>query len=109
MFRVANDQLEPLYRQQLTGVLESFSKLPDCHAYIEGHADRTGSEKDNLDLSERRIASIKDIMLKHGWNAKRIHTRAMGETKPLARKNDKQGYMFDRRVLIHLSFGGTPL
>lgn len=109
LFRFADDRLEPVYRQQLAGVLHSFAKIPGCHAYIEGHADRTGTDRKNLDLSARRIATVKALMLQQGWHADRIHTKAVGEAQPLTQENDKPGYMFDRRVLVRLSFGGTQL
>lgn len=50
---------------------------------ITGHADRIGSEKYNMKLSERRANAVKDYLISRGIEASRLETAAKGESEPV--------------------------
>ena len=49
---------------------------------VEGHTDATGSPDHNLDLSERRAASVVAYLVEHGVAADRLTAEGFGETRP---------------------------
>jgi OOP family OmpA-OmpF porin len=50
---------------------------------ITGHADRIGSAKYNLKLSERRANAVKDYLISQGIAADRLETAWKGSTEPV--------------------------
>jgi outer membrane protein OmpA-like peptidoglycan-associated protein len=66
---------------------------------IVGHTDSDGDEKKNLDLSKRRAASVKDILVKEfGIEETRLQTDGMGEAKPIDKNDNPIGKANNRRV-----------
>jgi OOP family OmpA-OmpF porin len=78
---------------------EGKAKLDDLAAKIGGikleviiavgHADRIGSDKYNLKLSERRAAAVKEYLVSKGVEANRVYTEGKGEKQPVT--GDKCG------------------
>jgi outer membrane protein OmpA-like peptidoglycan-associated protein len=52
---------------------------------IEGHTDDVGSKEHNLELSERRAASVRDYLVEQGVPAESVSARGFGESQPMAR------------------------
>ena len=50
---------------------------------VVGHADRVGSDADNLRLSQRRAEAVRAALVQRGVPAERIRIEALGETQPL--------------------------
>ncbi|HEU5076148.1 MAG TPA: OmpA family protein, partial [Polyangiaceae bacterium] len=69
-----------------TRTLSEFRKFlqehPDVALEIEGHTDSRGSAEYNLDLSERRAASVKDWLIGQGIDASRLSAVGKGEGDP---------------------------
>ena len=55
---------------------------PEMKILIEGHTDKLGSEKINLEISNRRANSVKNYLLKKGINESRVKTIGLGSSKP---------------------------
>lgn len=72
--------------------------------YIEivGHTDDVGDADDNMRLSERRAASVRDYLIGKGLDARKMVTTGMGETMPIASNDTKEGRAENRRVEIQL-------
>jgi outer membrane protein OmpA-like peptidoglycan-associated protein len=49
---------------------------------VQGHADRVGSEADNLLLSQRRAEVVRAALVRRGVPAERIRIEALGEGRP---------------------------
>ncbi len=82
----------------LAGKLKSQSDVDEI--VISGHADATGPEGYNQDLSKRRAESVRKFLLKEGVVSKRIVVEAHGEEKPVASNDTKAGRAQNRRVEI---------
>jgi outer membrane protein OmpA-like peptidoglycan-associated protein len=84
--------------------LASFIKgFPQIQLQLEAHADRRGHSSYNKQLSKQRAQVISQELIGAGVDAKRIHAHAYGESQALTALGDKEGYVFDRRVNIHLT------
>jgi OOP family OmpA-OmpF porin len=57
---------------------------------ISGYADRLGSDKYNLKLSERRANAVKDYLVGKGVSANRLNAVGKGEANPVVTCNDKK-------------------
>jgi len=108
-FRFASDALEPHYRGQLQNLARVMARIPDLQIRLAGHADRRGSDPFNRRLSEQRVAVVKQALIASGFPSARIHAQARGETQPLSRVDDTEGYVFDRRVTITFTFTGDTI
>nr|WP_187364159.1 OmpA family protein [Massilia genomosp. 1] len=57
---------------------------------ITGYADRLGSEKYNLTLSERRANALRDYLVAKGIDGARLKAYGKGEANPVVSCNDKR-------------------
>ncbi len=70
------------------GKMLTMQDLSNKNIIIEGHADASGSDYYNLDLSERRASSIKRFLERnYGVSATRLTIIGKGETQPLPGKS----------------------
>ena len=74
----------------------------DFSIILEGHTDDVGSEKDNLDLSERRNFAVKSFLIQEGCSPNRIATKPFGESQPIGPNNTEEGRQKNRRVEIRI-------
>lgn len=101
-FRTGSDALESHYVGQLHRLAALMTALPSLHVRLEGHADPRGADAANLALSERRVQAVREVLIANGVVAERIVTSALGERQPLSAPGDREGYAFDRRVVVTL-------
>lgn len=65
-------------------VVAKMKQYPEVEVVlVTGHADRIGSDKYNLKLSDRRAAAAKTYIVGQGIDAKRVETVGKGEAEPL--------------------------
>lgn len=88
-----SESFEELNR--LMELMEDASKLV---IEIGGHTDSDGSDQYNLDLSNKRAASVKDYLLSKGVSPDRIQSKGYGETKPLVGNKTEKDRAINRRV-----------
>ncbi|MCZ6885371.1 MAG: OmpA family protein, partial [Alphaproteobacteria bacterium] len=67
---------------------------------LSGHADRSGSPRPNIGLSQRRAAAVKAAFVKLGVKAGNITTVGKGESQPLVSTADGVREPRNRRVEI---------
>ncbi len=70
---------------------------------ITGHTDFVGEPADNLKFGLERAASIKNILIKNGVQARQITIKSLGDTKPVATNDTPQGRYKNRRAEIKIS------
>jgi peptidoglycan-associated lipoprotein len=65
---------------------------------LEGHADERGTEEYNLQLSNRRAASVKAYLVNLGVSDKSLETVGYGENRPAVDGHDEAAWAANRRV-----------
>jgi outer membrane protein OmpA-like peptidoglycan-associated protein len=91
-----------LYRE-IDRITDVLIKYPQTVIRVEGHTDSTGSESYNMDLSQRRADSVKNLIVQRGVSASRIETVAYGETMAIADNTIESGRAMNRRVEIKIA------
>jgi len=81
-------------------VLDDFKVDNPGQVRLIGHADRSGSEKYNMDLSRRRAENIKALLVEAGIPAGKIVVNFAGETQPLRPTEDGVREARNRRVEV---------
>jgi peptidoglycan-associated lipoprotein len=80
------------------------SKLADCikagkgKIILEGHADERGTEEYNLQLSNRRAASVRKYLTDLGVKPKLLDSVGYGETRPAVDGQTEEAWAANRRV-----------
>lgn len=98
-FDVNKDIVKP----ESYGTLKEISKVltdnPEVKIKIVGHTDSDGDDKSNLDLSKRRAASVKNVLVKDfGIDEVRIETDGKGEGAPVTKNDSAINKSLNRRV-----------
>src|SRR3990170_7918855 len=75
----------------------------DKKAALSGHTDSVGTDAYNQKLSQRRVDSGKDYVVKKGVESGRISGQGFGESKPIADNKTKEGRAKNRRVEIKVN------
>ncbi|MFO7761614.1 MAG: OmpA family protein [Desulfobia sp.] len=78
-------------------------QYPQTVIRVEGHTDSTGSDSYNMDLSQRRAQSVKNLIVQRNVSANRIETAAFGESMPVAGNDTEAGRRMNRRVEIKIA------
>jgi len=71
--------------------------------FVNGHTDSKGSKGYNRMLAEKRILSVKKILMAHGADKECFKTIAFGETNPIASNRQAKGRAKNRRVFIRVA------
>ena len=77
------------------------------HVTIEGHTDSKGSDAYNMDLSDRRAASVREYLGNNGIKASEMSSVGKGESQPVAAneingRDNRPGRDLNRRVEFRL-------
>jgi OmpA-OmpF porin, OOP family len=98
-FDVNKDVVKPESYGTLKGIADILNEVPDVKVKIVGHTDSDGADAANLDLSQRRAASVKNELVK-SFNVKgdRLVTDGMGESQPVAPNDTPANKALNRRV-----------
>ena len=93
------------YYKEIERVANIMKKYPELNIVIEGHTDNMGGEKYNLNLSQKRTESIKEVMVKnYKIESARITPKGFGYSKPVADNATKEGRKSNRRVEASLEY-----
>ncbi len=84
----------------LAGIIDDLSNLAPREVRVVGHADRSGPESYNLDLSHRRAENVSNRLIRGGVPAIAVVIEAYGETKPAVATEDGIREPANRRVEI---------
>jgi outer membrane protein OmpA-like peptidoglycan-associated protein len=98
-FDFASDRIKEESEPVLSEIAQVLRDNPTWNLNVEGHTDSIGSDADNLDLSQRRSAAVKQALTtryKVGLN--RLQTSGYGESRPKDRNDTMEGRARNRRV-----------
>ena len=65
---------------------------------VAGHADERGSDEYNLDLTQRRAASVREALVSEGIDDSRIVSQGYGEYCPVDKASNARAWQKNRRV-----------
>ena len=97
------DVNKDVVKSESYGTIKEIAKVltdnPNVKIKIVGHTDSDGDDKSNLDLSKRRGAAVKNVLVKEfGIDAARIETDGKGEGEPVAKNDSAVNKALNRRV-----------
>ena len=80
---------------------EFMKQYPSTTAVIEGHTSAPGTEAYNMDLSKRRAANFKEVMVDmYGIEGSRLETIGYGETQLLDNGKNAEAHRVNRRISV---------
>jgi OOP family OmpA-OmpF porin len=108
LFDVDRAEVQPDGQQYLERVAALLTALGSPRAQVNGHTDQVGDEAYNVELSERRAAAVRDLLVGFGVSGDSLETKGLGETQPLRPEvgpdgaDDPAARQLNRRVEIVL-------
>jgi hypothetical protein len=107
-FESADYQLKIEETQALDGFLKSLpSSWSNYDFLLVGHTDNIGQADYNQKLSQNRCKTIKDYLLKKGFDANQIAYEGRGYERPAASNETNEGKAQNRRVELITMKRGT--
>lgn len=100
LFDTSSSAVRPDLRRDLQSVAASLLKYPNSRVEVIGHTDSTGSAAFNQDLSQRRAASVANVLRDSGVPGARLAAFGRGEDQPIATNLTPEGRALNRRVEI---------
>jgi outer membrane protein OmpA-like peptidoglycan-associated protein len=97
-FDVNQSDIKPNFYETLNSVSLVLKEYDKTTISVNGHADSTGSESYNLELSQRRAASVSSYLAGQGVNPARLRAVGYGESTPVASNASADGRRLNRRV-----------
>jgi outer membrane protein OmpA-like peptidoglycan-associated protein len=86
----------------LNELVEALKAKPDLVIGIAGHTDNVGSPESNMKLSADRANAVRDYLLKHGIDPKRVVATGYGESEPVAPNDTPEGRQQNRRTEVRI-------
>lgn len=104
LFDTGKDVVKPDYNNEIKNVADFMKSYPGARAEIEGHTDSMGLAAMNVDLSQRRANSVRQVLIqKFGVDASRLSAKGYGASKPIAENKTAEGRAKNRRVVATLT------
>lgn len=103
LFDIDQSHLKPTETVKLDNLASVFMKYPENIIMIEGHTDSTGSESHNLQLSQRRAASVESYLRSRNLGIASLNSAGYGSARPVASNATAAGREQNRRVEIKIS------
>jgi len=100
LFKFDSDEILPEQKKNLDKIAEFLEKNVARKVSVEGHADGTGEDDYNLDLSQRRAKAVRKALADRSVSESRIEAVGFGETKPVASNDTSEGRRKNRRVEV---------
>lgn len=90
--------IKPQFDDELDAVVKVLQMNPSVNIRIEGNTDNIGTEKYNMQLSEKRANSVKVYLEKLGIDGNRLSTIGYGFSRPVDINATPEGRALNRRV-----------
>ena len=99
-FYQSSDELLDESFDQLDLIFKFLNENENLTIFLEGHTDNIGNAKKNLELSSKRVETVKNYLIKKGINKKRIDGKGFGGERPLVSNKSSISNKLNRRVEI---------
>jgi len=86
----------------LDRAVKTLTRRSDIKVEVAAHTDSMASDAYNLDLSNRRAASVKSYLASHGIDPARLTSKGYGESSPIASNATREGRAQNRRVELRV-------
>ena len=97
-FETDKDEIKPVSFPLLDAIAATIKGNPQIQLIeIQGHADERGDDAHNLDLTERRAASVKRALYERNVEPGRLKSHGYGETKPVCTQHNEDCWSRNRR------------
>jgi outer membrane protein OmpA-like peptidoglycan-associated protein len=103
LFDFDRSTIKPEAAAILDRLVAFMNENKDKKVSLSGHTDSVGTEAYNQKLSERRVGSVRDYVVKKGVPAGSISGQGFGESKPIADNKTREGRAKNRRVEIKVN------
>jgi outer membrane protein OmpA-like peptidoglycan-associated protein len=85
------------------GILRAVARALDANqnvflVEVQGHTDQRGSDRYNLDLSQRRAESVVEFLVKEGITRSRLQPKGYGKRRPVDKRMNEEAWAKNRRV-----------
>ena len=98
-----SDVVRPGLYNELDRIAQIMVKYPQTLIMVAGHTDSTGSDSYNQQLSERRAANVKKLLVQRGVQESRVSIVGFGKSQPVATNATPEGRQLNRRVEIRIN------
>lgn len=96
-FPVNSSQISTTFQSKLQFLVDSLKNMKGYMLILSGYADKSGNAEYNKKLTQRRVSSVKNELVKFGLNKEYLLERYFGSDKADSKLNEK-----DRKVVIRL-------
>jgi OmpA-OmpF porin, OOP family len=98
-FETDKDEIKAISFPLLDAIAATIKGNPQIQLIeIQGHADERGDDAHNLDLTERRAASVRRALDQRNVEPGRLKSHGYGETKPICTQHNEDCWSQNRRV-----------
>jgi OOP family OmpA-OmpF porin len=97
-FDFAKHEIRPADLIRVKRAAEEIKKANDAIVSIEGHTDIVGKHSPNQSLSIRRATSVKNELVKHGVDRRKVIIRGHSFDRPADSNKTKEGRQRNRRA-----------
>ena len=99
LFDFDKDVIKPEFKPTLDEIASLLTSSSELKLKIVGHTDNKGTPEYNLDLSERRAASVVTALVSdYGIDVGRLSAEGAGMTQPVDTNDTDEGRAENRRV-----------
>lgn len=96
------NEVSGMARDELHLIASHLKRKNDYEIIINGHADRSGDDDYNMELSQARAEYIRSFLIRYGVPASRIQYFAFGESDPKVFTEDGVRQRANRRVELFI-------
>ena len=97
-FKTNSSELTDAAKQVLAEVAPIFKSNAGARIEVQAHTDSRGSAAYNLNLSDRRAASVKAYLIELGVESATLQSQGYGENQPIESNDTGIGRAKNRRV-----------
>ena len=94
--------LTPTFQPTLDKLADVLNRYERTVVHVVGHTDSDGSERYNMNLSQRRAGSVGSYLVYRGVPQERLRIEGRGESEPRATNATQAGKQLNRRVEIYV-------
>ena len=99
-FKSNSTDIESFYHDQIEHLAFLIKQNPELKISLSGFADRNGENDFNQELSQKRVETVRNMLIERGVPETSIATAAFGESRPMQAQQNYQNDFYDRRVEI---------